>query len=424
MRILVVSNIEWADDNAFGNTISNWFSNMPDIEFASIYRRHSKPNNCICNKYYCITPLSIIKYYFTPKYIGDEFSIDKTLKNKLEYINNKNKFEKKIIHCFNHLGLKILPFIENFLFNTKKWENDKFIDFVKRFKPEIVFSFITSSEAGFQIVKAIKEIVPTCKQIGFIADDVYGVLKSYSKKKTIEKYIHSADKLYGISEILTENYSKIFNVKIDTLYKGCTFDKDIIPKNNSIKTIVYAGNLHYGRLETLVELVKCIVEHNKRNNIKLELNIYTNEILNNQQKASINIDGASRLCGARPYNEIKELMDKADITLHAESFDEENIKVVRYSFSTKIIDCLQSNSVLLAIGPANIASIDFAKKIPGAFVVTNITDVPLILKQITSEDLYKKSLEMRKFAIENFDIKNIQNKIISDFEELIYNLKN
>ena len=421
MRVLVVSNIEWADDNAFGNTISNWFSNMPDIEFASIYRRHSKPNNNICNKYYCITPLSIIRNYFTPKFIGYEFSIDKTLKNKLEYINNKNKFEKKIIHCFNHLGLKILPFIENFFFNTKKWENDKFIDFVKRFKPEIVFSFITSSKAGFQIVKAIKEIVPTCKQIGFIADDVYGVLKSYSKEKTIEEHIHIADKVYGCSDILVENYSKMFNVKIDTLYKGCTFDKDIIPKNNSIKTIVYAGNLHYGRLKTLAELAKSIAEHNKKNDTKVELNIYTNELLNNEQKKSLNIHGASKLCGTRPYSEIKEIMDEADITLHAESFKDENIKVVRYSFSTKIIDCLQSNSVLLAIGPANIASIDFAKKVPGAFVVTDLSDIALILKQITSEDLYKRSLEMRKFAIENFDIKNIQNKILSDFEELLNN---
>ncbi len=421
MRILVVSNIEWADDNAFGNTISNWFSNMPDIEFASIYRRHSKPNNNICNKYYCITPLSIIKYYFTPKFIGDEFSIDKTIKytNEVECINNKNKFEKKIIHCFNHLGLSILPFIENFLFNTKKWENDKFINFVKRFKPDIVFSFITSSKAGFLIAKAVREIVPRCKLIGFIADDVYGVLNDDSKKKIIEVYIHSVDKLYGISEILVENYSKMFNVKIDTLYKGCTFDKDIIPKNNSIKTIVYAGNLHYGRLETLVELVKCIVEHNKKNNIKLELNIYTNEILNNEQKACINIWGASRLYGARPYSEIKEIMDKADMTLHAESFKDDYIKVVRYSFSTKIIDCLQSSSVLLAIGPANIASIDFAKKVPRAFVVTDLADIAVILEQITSEDLYKRSQKMRRFAIDNFNIKNIQKKLLFDFTELI-----
>lgn len=418
MRIIIISNIEWSDENAFGNTISNWFYKMPNVEFMSIYRRYSQPNNLICKKYYKIKPLSIIRNYFTPCNIGEEFEIN-NCNNTIRH--SSNLFEKKIIHCFHKLGKSILLFIENWLYSTKKWKNKKFINSIKLFKPDIVFFFVGSSLADYQITVAIKELIPSCKIVGFIADDVYGVANNKSKKKIIENCISLADLVYGCSEVLVENYSRMFNVKIDILYKGCTFDKDIIQKNNIIKKIVYAGNLHYGRVKTLAKLAKCIEEHNKRNNAQIELNIYTNEILNNEQKASLNIQGASELFDTKPYREIKEIMDKADITLHVESFDEENIKVVRYSFSTKIIDCLQSSSVLFAIGPSNIASIDFAKKVPGAFVVTNMSDVPIILKQISGEDLYQRSIEMRKFAIVNFDIKNIQNKILSDFEELVNN---
>ena len=117
MRILVVSNIEWADDNAFGNTVSNWFSNLPDIEFASIYRRHSRPNNSTCKKYYSITLLSIIKNYFSPQYIGKEFKLENNINIKNEKLNNTISLEKKIIHCFHRcLGISVLPLIERYYF--------------------------------------------------------------------------------------------------------------------------------------------------------------------------------------------------------------------------------------------------------------------------------------------------------------------
>ncbi len=45
--------------------------------------------------------------------------------------------------------------------------------------------------------------------------------------------------------------------------------------------------------------------------------------------------------GPRSYDEIKHIMHEADVVLHVESFDEKSIETVKYSFSTKIIDCLQ-----------------------------------------------------------------------------------
>ncbi len=416
MRILVVSNIEWSDNNAFGNTISNWFSNIPNVEFASIYRRSTLPNNTICSKYYSITPITIIRNYFSSEKIGCQFECNQN--QRITIKQRQNSLEKKLIHYFHVFGTRLLPSIEDVLFKTNKWKNKRYIRFVKEFNPDIVFSFITSSNAGLQIVESIKNIVPSCIYIGFIADDVLGVSESKGKK-TITSFIKIADKIYGCSEILCKEYSKRYNVNITPLYKGCNFTNNVKIKKNKIKIIAYAGNLHYGRLDTLEELAKCIEEHNKIYPTKIELNVYTNEILSNAQQESLNIEGASKLCGPRPYEEIKKLLNMADVTLHAESFLEKNIQVVRYSFSTKIIDCLQSNSVLFAIGPNNIASIDFASKVPGAFVASELSQIPTILKQISTDDLFIRFQEMRKFAVENFDIKNIQNKLLSDFHELM-----
>jgi len=73
MRVLVLSNIEWSDNNAFGNTMSNLLGGLSNVEIASLYRRNSKPNNSVCKKYYKISYTSIIKNFFKKEKIGEYF---------------------------------------------------------------------------------------------------------------------------------------------------------------------------------------------------------------------------------------------------------------------------------------------------------------------------------------------------------------
>ena len=75
MKVLILSNIEWSDNNAFGNTLSNLFSGIDDVDIASLYRRNSKPINCVCKKYYKISYTSIIKNFFQKEKIGEYFEL-------------------------------------------------------------------------------------------------------------------------------------------------------------------------------------------------------------------------------------------------------------------------------------------------------------------------------------------------------------
>ena len=73
MRILVISRNAWDDTNAIGNTISNFFSNIDDIEFASIYFRSASPNNTLCNHYYRTSEAEVVKKWISKEKIGKEF---------------------------------------------------------------------------------------------------------------------------------------------------------------------------------------------------------------------------------------------------------------------------------------------------------------------------------------------------------------
>lgn len=60
MRILIVSNSPWRNDNSFGNSFSNIFQGMGDIEIANVYLKYGVPDNDIVSVYYQITEKSLL----------------------------------------------------------------------------------------------------------------------------------------------------------------------------------------------------------------------------------------------------------------------------------------------------------------------------------------------------------------------------
>ena len=65
MRILILSRSPWTKETSFGNTYSNFFEGMNNIEIANIYCGYGMPNTSIPNRYFNINERSILKSIFT-----------------------------------------------------------------------------------------------------------------------------------------------------------------------------------------------------------------------------------------------------------------------------------------------------------------------------------------------------------------------
>lgn len=228
-----------------------------------------------------------------------------------------------------------------------------------------------------------------------------------------------SDKVYGISKEMCKAYEKEFGCKVSLLTKGCRLNT---PKNyvNNPLQFVYAGNLLYGRNEVLSVIAKCLDDIN-RDSKKAELSIYTNTNITSKISKSLNIDGSSTLYNARPYDEIMGVMRKADVVLHVESFEPEQIKLVRYSFSTKITDCMQSGSAMMVIGPKGIASVEYPRKIDGVFVVDDLSLIGTTLREIVKapHQIVKRAKQLMEYAKTYHEITGIRSKLQSDFQNLL-----
>lgn len=422
MKILVVMSV-WDDKTATGNTFSNWFGGKTwsGDRFSNLFWRAQNPSNSICRDYYRITDIELMKKVFSPQSIGEHFSyFDMSTKKKQ---SNSGDQEKRLITWLHKHPLHIIYGVMEFLQRNVKWRNHQFILYLSEFSPDVVFT----TAAGIGIIPGVIECIrehSNAKIVYYIADDVYEKYIGYPfyrripLTKSFEKAIKSADKLYGASELLCEEYGKRFGVEITPLYKGCEFSP-VAEKHSDVIKLVYAGNLFYGRDDTLATLAAAISELNK-SAPRAMLEIYTGSPVSEEMEKKLNVPGASRIMGQRPYDEIKEILHSTDIVLHVESFEQKQIDYVHYSFSTKIMDCLQSGSVTMAIGPAGIASIEYIRKIPGAIVVDGLQNVQSVLNDVIQHksELNIMAEKSRAFAVQNHDVHTVRSRLRADFERL------
>lgn len=419
MKILILSNATWDTRNSLGNTLSNWFENWEDAEISFIYSRDALPNCNCCNRFLSVSPIDIIKNLFHPWRIGHQFVGTNNI-----CASHDAAVEEKVIATLSGIKRQLVLLASDFLYSSKIWFNKKVRDFIDESQPDLVFMFSIPDAFRFQLLKYIKQSTKA-KIVQFIADDVYGAtyitnsILDKIHRRRYHKVIALADKLYGASEQMCEKYQKLFNKSVTPLYKGCDLEQ---PKKyvNSPLTIVYAGNLLYGREESLIALSKAILEINNGTPM-IQLRIFSGNQPSKEFSAILNSTVGLEYCGRLPYEEIKVELSKADLVLHVESFESQMIQLVKYSFSTKIIDCLQSGTVMFVIGPKGIASVEYAKKIHGAIVVEKYEDILTTLQSIicNPHELVEMAKLQTDYAIKYHSLPEVQKSLRNDFLKLL-----
>lgn len=422
MKILFFSRSAMNDMYSFGNTVMNLFQKTADDRFYHFYIRKQLPKNSIIDEYYNISSIDSIKRLlgrkrkcrFTPEEIqGMTDSWGKSQGSEQRIIANSRKKKNKLLY-----------FIEEMIWLSKIWLNNDFKRFVADAEPDIFFAFAANSFLLKPLLCYIKKHT-NAKIVLFIADDVSeaykkeGFFRGGYLSRAFDKSIAMADKLYGISQEMCDKYEKQYNKPVSFLCKGCDFARELHSNANSPLKFVYAGNILYGREATLIKLAQLIKEFNE-NGQRAVLEIYTASSVSDSVSRQLNIENTSYIMGSRPYAEIQEIVNKADVLLHVESFEQEQIDLVKYSFSTKITDCLQSGTAVMAIGPSGIASIEYLKKADGVIVAESYEDMAEKLGMILSDSglLLDNAVKIREFAQERLSIDKVRGRLRGELENL------
>lgn len=365
-RILIVSNNPFSNTQNNGKTLDSFFQSFNPENVSQLYFTSEIPSGISGNNFFNITDKDIILSLKNRGYkCGKEV-----------YKLNKNKLKIERIKTSTLKKSNLIRIIREVIWKTKKWKTPEFDSWLNKIQPEIIFFCAGDSGFAYDIVNYIQKKFNS-KLAVYITDDYilprknlnvfWWIRRRYIFSK-MKKCIKSSNLFFTISEKMQKEYKYLFK-KESCLIINMT-DKlkdDECSKVNINKTreIIYAGGLHFNRDKSLELLIKNLKKFNEKQsyNKKYILKIFSTQELSETEKNKFNVKNTSLFCGGVDKEELKKILNNASIVVHVESFDKKSIESTRLSISTKIPEYLSLEKPILAIGPKEIASMEYLKDV-------------------------------------------------------------
>ncbi len=402
-RVLVISRNAWSNQISTGNTLSNFFQNCDKDCIANLYCRSEKISNTVCEKYFKITEQALVKGLLSRKEAGEEkqFEAEETFQEI-----SQNKQNAKMYAFFRNFKLTIFLWAREILWKVGKWKGQNLETFLKEFAPEIIYMPIYDCFYMHDILRFVQKRTGASVVL-FTGDDMYS-LKQFSLsplywinrlilRKKIRNSVELSDIRYCLTPEQKNEYQMYFNKDFSLLIKEAAnveFSKDSeISKEKEYISFVYTGNIDKGRYESLVEVAKKLEELKVKH--KAKLFIYSGSSLSAGMLKKLNSFECVQFMGEAPNSEIPAIQRQADIVLHVESLRIKERLKTRLSFSTKIIDYMQNQCCILAIGWEKASSIRYFDRSKTGYVVTDYKDLKKALELLIENEPIRKEFSER-----------------------------
>ena len=166
MKIVIVSNSPWRSDNSFGNSFSNLFDGMDQLEIGNIYCKFGQPDCNIAKRFFQITEIDLLRNRMNRHLpAGREISGAETGRVADGQV-------AATVHYLRKHKNQVVIWGRELLWKLGRWKSPELIQFLDCFQPELLFLPIYFSrhlhDINFFIQKRYQ--IPV---VGYVSDDVY-----------------------------------------------------------------------------------------------------------------------------------------------------------------------------------------------------------------------------------------------------------
>ena len=137
MKILVITDVLWRNDNGVGNSYSNIFSGMSDIEVANICCQEGNSDNVISTICYQMSEgrlISNLKDRNVPTGVVEEKNVN--FQSKLSDSGRK----KTIFRILKRSRLQMLFWGRDLIWKIGNWKSSTLKQFIDSFEPDLIFA--------------------------------------------------------------------------------------------------------------------------------------------------------------------------------------------------------------------------------------------------------------------------------------------
>lgn len=425
MRILVVSCSPWRDDNNIGNSYTNIFEGMTDVEVAHICCGSGIPSTDFVKRHFHISEKNILKNLFGKDPVCGKAVHAEDASMDLIPIGGGNGF----FDFMRKYRLMIFFWIRDFIWSFGNWKDASLKCFVDDFKPDLIFAIFLDTGYLNKMLLFLKEY--TGKPLVLYAwDDVYS-FKQFSfsplfwinrlvQRRGLRKVAKQSSRMYTISSLQKDEYTRTFKKDGTVLYKGYSFEeKAQIKAPTKPLKMVFTGNISSGRWKTLSEIGKALQKLNE-SVLQIQLFLYTSTPMTNKMKKALDFSESVVLMGSVPAREVPAIQAAADVLVHVESFSLKDLLQVRLSFSTKLVDYFLAGKCIFAVGPKEVSSMDYLTREDAALCVTERQGILAALKSITEDPQMISAYAQKAWECgrRNHQIEKIQRELQKDFRKL------
>jgi len=420
MNILIISAEAWRDTNNGGNVLSNIFSAFPGANIAQVYCSGEAPQNMICRQYFQISDTMLLTHQKGKKLEEKDYSMHPDSQPEVV----ENVIKGMIPGCLKEAAL----LAREFLWTILNWKTEELEQFIKEFEPDILFAPCYSYFHVSKLALHAKEIAD-CPMISYISDDNYSLRKARLSlffwinrlitRKWIRRHFSASELVYTMTELQKNEYMRYLGRPMKVLCKSAEFEVRNKEIGNPIR-FIYAGGLYLNRWKILGKISQ-VLEKINCDGIKAQLHIYSGTKLPTRHEKKLNDGRNSFLHSQISYSELMKQYRKSDVAIHAEAFDKKNHMYTRMSFSTKIIDCMNSGCAILAVGPSDQAGISYLKEHDAAVCVNALEDLYAAVSKLVSQpeliDIYAhKAVQLGK---QNHSKYNTEQMLRQDFCDIV-----
>ncbi|MBQ7255582.1 MAG: hypothetical protein IJS31_04980 [Oscillospiraceae bacterium] len=421
MRILILSDEPWSDSANGNNVFTNWFRGF-DAEFASIYCSPGLPDNACCSRYFQVTDKMMAKSLLGGKRAGRAFAGQGT-----DSSASAPEAEDRALYArLKKITTEPLRLAREWLWLLGRYDLAALRAFVEDFAPDIVFSIRMGTMKLLRLERIIHEMTDA-PFYAFVGDDEYSLrqfslsptfwLRRFGVRRSLRKNVRFYRKYYCMTREQADYYARIFPCETGVLNKCGDFSRPI-PTHSAHTPIVliYAGKLYCNRWKVLRTIAKTLQSFN-RDAIRFQLRIYTRDRITPAQNRALNDGRSSILMGAAAPQELPKIYAQADIALHVESSDLKNRLATRLSFSTKLIDCMESGCAVMAFCWDQQAGYRHLERTGSGFCVSDAASLSDVLQSILNDPalLDKYALRAQQTGEQYHKRETIQAMLKADF---------
>ncbi len=412
MKLLVLSNNPISERSSNGRTILNLLLNFKEEDICNIFV-NGQLGDIGKRKYYRVKEKNLLKR--KKPYLSQ-------VKNAPEIVISSAKRVKKTpLKC---------------LVRSLVWENKslykEILMVAKSFSPDAILIQCGDSDFLIKIANFLSKVLSK-PLISFNSEDYIFKKWDYLLRKQrksvvfkvfMNRLIKAYNDLYKVASghiYLTSGLQKEYLIKYPghrsiVLYNSSTLCA--VTHYFSDGDVVYSGNLGVGRLDTLVKLSKIIFELSGKRVV-----VCSNTIDERTTKIASDCPYFD-FRGSLSYADNVEILKRAKLLLHIESFEEYYLLDTKNAFSTKIADSLRLGIPLFVLAPRSSYVYSYFDNNKSCFLSDNLVEAKKILENIlfNKELLEEKGKLGSRIGELNHDASANSKIFVSFLEDVCYDV--